>query len=377
MKSIIEQMTGPEDSLEDELYYFYASMLFGDEPRYAELIKSFKGRFDDEHFIPENRRDDYTVSKFTFCPTYLRMDDAFGDEFRGSVDELVRVLKQENESVIVIGTYHTQKQIEQKMRAIPGQVLSNDEADDGTFYMGPSQEKIEKLRKLGAQKARVEMEFKKNCINDIICIVYANEKPFIAYTITPTEELKKEVRLFPGFEQRLYQISGTDEQLDNLEKAFAYLQMLGEQGHSTYINLVNTGKSGPIKFRRIESLKAERGSREYKVVAHTELLDYFEKAMVKVESLSMRGKARSVDFSLDGDGSDRPLFERADRKSLSMPLEHLVLTQGVGRDKKILTPEEFMMLIREHKSNLWKEGENRVGIFYHFKEDDAGEPFLI
>jgi hypothetical protein len=369
MGRIMDQISEREPRPEEEIYGFYAALI--DEEESSRFYSSFKGLFDNEHFIPENRKSDFIATRFVFCPGYLRMYDAFGDNFKESMGRLVEILKQENEQVIK--KVHDEKEKDYHKMLLPIEVLLNEEADDSSFYMGCDSEFVEKLRIIGAKNSKVEIEFGGNEINDIICVLYAGNKPLMTYCITPAEELKKEIRLWPGIEQRIYQISATNGQLDGLEKAFAYMQMLGEVGHSTSICLGWNGKE-PIKFRRLERAESD-GGRVYKVVANIEFLDYLEKSMFSFEKLSSGERKRQIEIGIDGDGSDRPFFERANGNPLSMPLEHLVLALEFGKDKKILTPEEFLDCVKKNKEA--KDKKDKVDVYYDFKEDDDGEFFLI
>lgn len=313
MRSIGEQITGKQPTLEEELYTFYGALVYDDEPEYQRLMASFKGRFDDNHFIPETQKDRFGISHFTFMPGYLRMDASFGEQFRQSIDELIIALKQANEDVLKTDCESKKEQVGRTRRQeIPQTtILFNETTEDGTWYFGSDCEEIKKIKSAGATKTPVAIQVTTNDPHDITCIVYAGKKPLFAYTIAPKSELEKEIRLSESYEQRTYNIAGTTNQLDMLEQAFAYLQMLGEEGHTSGIKIC-----------------------------------------------------------YDGDGNARMLFERADKKSLALPLSNLNFYKGIGKDRKKISPEEFLQLAKEHQSLSWIENGQRRHITYDFRDDE-------
>jgi hypothetical protein len=68
-------------------------------------------------------------------------------------------------------------------------------------------------------------------------------------------------------------------------------------------------------------------------------------------------------------------FEREDGKPLSFPAKHLQFSKRFGKEKQSLTAQEFLRLLKEHKSLSWWKGEHiREHITYDFRDD---EDFVI
>jgi hypothetical protein len=316
MKSIHEQLTGREPT-EEELFYQFRGVFWDEEvndPKERAMFDLFKGRFDDERFLSEEKRKDYSINNFVFSGTFVFAYDAFGDEFRDSIDALVGKMHNTNDKIL------DDIAAKGKVRTnilVPGDILLYNEADNGSFYIGPArQEKLEEIRKT-KKNFDIRIDYTSEGIDRAVCIVYAGDTLLFGYVLERHDAEEPESE----YETRTYQIHGTKRQLDTLEQAFAYMQMLGEQGHSS-----------------------------------------------------------GVDIGYDGDGNARMMFERDNQIPLSFPKNNVVCKKHVGEDETEITSEEFIRLVKKHKAFSWKEHGERVWIGYDFKENDRGEDentFLI
>ncbi len=395
--SITDLLVPRELSPDERLYDFYSIYFDDDDNSPRQFYESFHGRFDDEHFIPQQHRDTHSVTHFRFHPLYLYLDRAFGKEFRDSIDgivanallpwvaEAIEDIPQGRERSLKKGYSWDWKN--KQLQGVKVLIGNMKKFDHGRMFFNIDDKQVEALRETREQRG-ISIEYGVSEISDLVCVVHAGDENFrlIDFTITPRAELEKEDRVYPGHEVRYYGISGVPHQLNQLEKGFAYLEILGEDGHSSGLSIkYDDAENQRLRFTRHER-KPERAvltqdSRIYKIHGLTPQLDELEKVFASLETLGLQKSQSHIVIGYDGDGSARMSFSRVDNVPLTFPDELLTYYQGWyqgeegGRD---LSAEEFKSLIREHGSGSWKDSSgNSVQIRHEYNDGEGSSALLV